>query len=82
MPYKDPARKRQWQKDHYAERSANFFAWREADRQARRTPPIEVSERLAAGGEEAGMAWAEHEASLGLGNPEQDYEVLRRIRRR
>lgn len=82
MPYKDHAKKREWEAAHRHERSASFFGWREVERERARTPPIEVSEQLAAGGEEGGMAWAEYEASLGSGNPEQDAEVLRRIRRR
>lgn len=82
MPYLDPERKREWERTHRSDRSANFFAWREAERENRRIPPKEISERLARGGEEAGTAWAEYEASLGLGNPEQDEEILRRIRRR
>ena len=82
MPYRDPERKREWDRKHRPGRSASFFAWRDADRENRRTPPIGVSERLATGGEEAGIAWGEYEAGLGLGNPEQDQEILRRIRRR
>ncbi len=86
MPYADPEKKREWERTHRAERTRErlrrFETEREIARAERRVPPIEVSERLAAGGEEGGEVWKEYEASLGLGNPDQDSDILGFLRKR
>ena len=86
MPYADPEKKREWERTHRAGRSQywlrRFETEREIARAKRRVPPVEVSEKLAVGGEERGEAWTEYEASLGLGNPDQDEDILGFLRKR
>ena len=80
---RDKAKKRAWELAHRSGRSAAYLAWVAETREARRIPPSEMSERLAAGGEEGGQAWAEYEASLGNGmDPAAEQEILSRIRSR
>ena len=86
MPYSNPQDKRRWEKTHRSERSKSWLARKTAEREISRAersvPPVEVSERLAEGGEERDTAWREYEASFGVGNPEQDDDILNLIRRR
>ena len=86
MPYRDPEKKREWERTHRSERTRErlrrFETQRALERAEHRIPPVEVSERLAAGGEEEAAVWKEYEASLGLGNPEQDEDILGFLRKR
>jgi hypothetical protein len=83
VPYKDPERKAAWEKTHRAMRTEERLAMLKTARAYDKdVPPVDVSERMARGGQEREAAWHEYEASMGVGNPTQDDDVLNLIRRR